>query len=96
MDRKARTIILAESFTRPQSLWSFPQGTSTNCWSVLQRRILKRNYFFAFRMCVSRSATLPVVFSASVNRCIIGPKLMWQCKVNILGICCNPNNCCFL
>jgi hypothetical protein len=35
-------------------------------------------------------------FSASIKPCIFGLKPVWQCKVNILSIYCNPNKCYFL
>jgi hypothetical protein len=40
-------------------------------------------------MTVHLSATLVAILSRSVNPSNIGPKLVWQCKNNILSTCCN-------
>jgi hypothetical protein len=47
--------------------------------------------------CISKvKKTLLALLSAFVNPRIVGPKLVWQCKANILSIYCNPNNKCYL
>jgi hypothetical protein len=62
-----------------------------------QRQTLRRSCCSALKIAVPRSAALLASFIAFIYLCIVGPKLQWLCKANILSICCNPTTvvtCC--
>jgi hypothetical protein len=64
-------------------------------WHTLQQWILQRSCCRAFKIAVPWPAMLLAFFSTSDIPYIIGLKLMWECKINILSIYSNLNNSCY-
>jgi hypothetical protein len=84
--------MLDRPFTRLESPWFLSFGTPKRMWCMLQLWIVWRNCCSKFKMTLCWSTTLLAFFSTSVIPCIVGLKLMWQCKFNILSFYFNPSN----
>jgi hypothetical protein len=72
----------------------FSFGNLEIIWCTLQRWILQ-NCYSILKMAVPQIRTLVAFFVLSINPCIVGPELVWQCKVSIWRIYCNSNNSCY-
>jgi hypothetical protein len=89
MNRKAGNRILDKYYTRSETPWFIPLGISKKFGVHFSGGYWRGTAASCSKFLYLGPKPSRHFFSASVNPRIIGSKLVWKRKANILGMCCN-------